>query len=669
MIFCYGREDAMNNEEKTKEQLLEEIEMLNHRVKDLELSEAEKRQLRENQSFRIGSILIEMGYLTQLQLDRALQKQHEINKSSKDYKTLGDVMVESGIITSEELHEGLAEQLKRLNNLITLYVDEKLLLDSINTIHSHGFSAKSSDSEEVKEIFNKWKESETQRKIAEKALRDMEEKYRILVENTSEAIAVVQGEHFTFVNRHCMQLTGYSEDELTAMQYVSFVHPGDAILLAEYFERRIKDKESQPIHSFRILDKAGNTKWVEINTVLVTWSGRPAVLSFMIDITEKKKMEEEILRIQKLESVGILAGGIAHDFNNILTAIFGNISMARNFKKPEEILEKLDKIEKVSTQAKVLTQQLLVFAKGGKPIKTFVSIIETLRDSAIIAIRNSCVECKFSIADNLWSVEADLGQIEQVINNIVINAVQASPEKATVDVIAENINLKNANRFSLKAGPYIKISIIDRGEGIPEDNLNKIFYPYFTTKKDGNGLGLAIAYSVIKNHDGHITVESAPGVGTTFQIYLPASPNKSISIETKKSEDSITKGEGMIMVMDDTEIVRDVASDMLKCIGYEVVTATDGAEAIELYKKAMESEKSIDVIIMDLNIPGGMGGKEAIKRLKEVDPSVKAVVSSGYSNDSIMSEFKKYGFSGVIAKPYKAKELHDVLREVMANKA
>jgi two-component system cell cycle sensor histidine kinase/response regulator CckA len=660
----------MKDQDKTKEELINEIIDLRCQLSELESIETERKKLKESYSLKIGKILMEMGYLTKQQLDRSLQKQEEINISNDTYKTLGEVMIESGVITSEELHKGLAEQLKRLNNILTLYFDEKLLVEAINTIHNHGFSAKSSDPEEVHAIFNKWKESETQRKRAEEALKELEGKYRVLVENANEAIFVVQNGILKFVNLHICKLTGYSENELTSKPFTEFIYPEDEKSLMEYYNRRFKDEKVPPIFSFRILDKSGNmTRWAEVNTVFITWSGKPAILNFMADITERKKTEEELLRVQKLDSVGILAGGIAHDFNNILTAILGNISLARLYKEPEKVNEKLEKAEKASIQAKNLTQQLLAFSKGGKPIKTLVSIADTLKDSAIFALRKSNIVCNFSIQENISPIEADIGQIGQVVNNIVINAVQASSNGGTINITAENIDLEKENRFSLKPGTYIRISISDQGTGIPEENLQKIFYPYFTTKKDGNGLGLAIAYSVIKNHDGHITVESYPGVGTTFQFYLPAFPDKVPLVESKKNnEDTNIEGKGKIMIMDDTEIVREIVRDMLDNIGYDVVIATDGKEAIELYKSAKETGVPIDAIIMDLNIPGGMGGKETIQNLIVFDPGVKAIVSSGYSNDPIMSEFKKYGFSGVIAKPYKARDLNDVLSQVIERK-
>jgi CheY-like chemotaxis protein len=382
-------------------------------------------------------------------------------------------------------------------------------------------------------------------------------------------------------------------------------------------------------------------------------------------------MEQELQKIQKLESIGILAGGIAHDFNNILTAILGNISLAKMEANPkDEIYERLVEAEKASLQAKNLTQQLLTFSKGGAPIKKTESITEVIKDSAEFALRGSNVKCEFFIPNDIWPVEVDKGQISQVISNLIINADQAMPEGGIIKVRVENVAPVGAVRpcqpvaeLPIKDGKYVKIEIEDDGIGIPKEHLPKIFDPYFTTKQKGSGLGLATSYSIIKRHDGYIAVESELGVGTTFYIYLPASSKQ---ILTKKdAEERLILSKGRILVMDDEEVVRDVAGIMLKRIGYDVEFADDGAEALELYKKAEESGQPFDAVIVDLTIQGGMGGEQMIKKLLEIDPNVKAIVSSGYSTDAIMSNFKQYGFSGVVTKPYRIAELSETLYKVL----
>ena len=389
-----------------------------------------------------------------------------------------------------------------------------------------------------------------------------------------------------------------------------------------------------------------------------------AVLVFR-DITEKRKMEAELIKAQKLESLGVLAGGIAHDFNNFLTAIIGNLSLAKMDCAPgDPTVSRLNEMEKASLQAKNLTQQLLTFSKGGKPVKKLVNLAELVKTSANFSLRGSNVRCDFSIAEDLLPVEVDEGQISQVINNLVLNADHAMPEGGVIEIGSDNITLPQNNEFSLPAGPYNRTSIRDHGLGVRPDHLAKIFDPYFTTKHRGSGLGLTVAYSIVDKHDGRLTVESELGHGAEFTIYLPAS-EKPIS-QPVHEEKRLFVGKGRILVMDDEEFIRDVAIKMLGKMGYEVAVAIDGQEAIELYRQALNAGEPFDLVVMDLTIPGGMGGKEAIGKLKKLDPKVKALVSSGYSNDPIMSNFSDYGFQGVVKKPYRIQDMSDALRSVFS---
>jgi len=382
------------------------------------------------------------------------------------------------------------------------------------------------------------------------------------------------------------------------------------------------------------------------------------------EISEREKMEEELLRSRKLESLGILAGGIAHDFNNLLTVILGNISLACRYVDPEKkAYKRLQEAEKATLRTKDLTQQLLTFSKGGEPVKKLLSIGDLVRESAGFVLRGSAVKGKSVIPDDLWSVEADEGQIGQVINNLLINADQAMPEGGIIDITCENITVHKNDGLPVPEGKYVKISIEDRGIGIAEEHLPKIFDPYFTTKQKGSGLGLATTYSIIKKHGGYITVESRHGSGTTFRIYLPAFGGETCAKTTE--DETFLSGEGNILVMDDEDAVRDIVSEMLRAIGYEVETARDGNEAITIYQEAKQLGKPFDLLILDLTVPGAMGGRDAIKRLREIDPDVKAVVSSGYSNDPIMANYKEHGFLGVIKKPYELKELSEVVYKVV----
>jgi signal transduction histidine kinase/ActR/RegA family two-component response regulator len=416
-----------------------------------------------------------------------------------------------------------------------------------------------------------------------------------------------------------------------------------------------------------ILKKDGSESPVEVSTAIWAARDQPFLTVILRDTSERKKMEEELIKTSKLESLGILAGGIAHDFNNILTALLGNVSIAKTSVNPEDSLfKRLTEAEKACLRAKDLTQQLLTFSKGGTPIKKTVSLGELLKESADFALRGSNVRCEFSIAEDLWPVEIDEGQINQVINNLIINADQAMPEGGTIEIHAENTLLEAQDGLLLPEGKYVKISIKDQGVGIPREYLIKIFDPYFTTKYKGSGLGLSTSYSIIKNHDGHIDVESQLGVGTIFTIHLPASKKKIPAM--KRFKETPISGKGRILVMDDEETIRNLLFDMLKDLGYEVELVKDGNETIESYKKARYSGHPFDAVIMDLTIPGGMGGKEAIKILREIDPQLKAIVSSGFSNDPIMSDFHKYGFKGVIAKPYNVEDMSRILHRVITGK-
>lgn len=386
------------------------------------------------------------------------------------------------------------------------------------------------------------------------------------------------------------------------------------------------------------------------------------------DITAEKQIEEELLNARRIESLGILAGGIAHDFNNLLTGILGNITLAKMTATEETpIVEKLARAEKACMRARDLTQQLLTFSKGGAPVKKTAALTDLLKETALFALRGSNVHCDFEIADDLWPAEIDEGQIAQVVNNLVINADQAMPTGGLVTVRAENISITNSQQVPLTPGRYLKITVQDTGPGISPDNINKIFDPYFSTKKTGSGLGLASCYAIIKKHDGYIHAESQKNHGATFVFYLAASH---APVPPPREEAPAINAEqtGKVLIMDDEEMILQLAGELLTSHGFEVATSTDGKEAIAAYQQAMEAGEPYDVVLMDLTIPGGMGGKETVQRLLEIDPSVKAIVSSGYSMDAAMADFTDHGFKAVVPKPYKAATLLKVIQEVLSAK-
>jgi len=382
------------------------------------------------------------------------------------------------------------------------------------------------------------------------------------------------------------------------------------------------------------------------------------------DITNQLKIMEELEKTSRLESLGILAGGIAHDFNNLLTAILGNISISKMYQiKDDNILEVLSSAEKAAIRAKGLTQQLLTFSKGGIPIKKVTSISDLIKESISFSLGGSKSSFDCSIQEDLWEVKIDEGQISQVLNNLIINADQSMINGGLIKVTLENIILDNNLNIPLEKGKYVKISIKDQGSGISKKNIQKIFDPFYTDKLNGTGLGLSIAYSIINKHNGYIDVESKVNYGTTFYLFLPAS--KKIRKKDINKKIPYNERKGKILLMDDETILLEAISIIIKKIGYEVELAKDGSETIKKYLKAIELGKPFDIVILDLTIPGGMGGKKTIEKLLEINPDIKAIVSSGYSTDPVMSNFTAYGFCGVLAKPYDVNDLNILLYEVM----
>lgn len=507
-----------------------------------------------------------------------------------------------------------------------------------------------------------------QRQKAEEALRQSESTYRTIFEHTGTATFIVEEDAtVSMINSQCEKFSGYSRTEVEGrMKFHQFIAEEDLERVIEYHRMQRLDSGTAPERfEFRFKDRFGRVR-DSLATVGMIAGTRRSVAS-LVDISEKKKVEEEHLKIEKLESLGILAGGIAHDFNNILTAILGNISLAKIYAQ-DKVRKRLEEAERASTKARDLTQQLLSFAKAGAPVKRTLSLAELIRDSASFGLSGSNVRCEFSIPDGLWLVDVDEGQISRVITNLVINADQAMPDGGTIEVSAENAAFRTAEnaRLPLRPGKYVKISVRDHGDGIPGEHLTKIFDPYFSTKEKGTGLGLATVYSIVSKHGGCVDVESRPGIGSTFDFYLPASRKQVVEgIETARRPLS---GKGRILIMEDGEEVRRILAEMLEHLGYEADSVRNGAELIRMYKESRAMGRHYDLVIMDLTVPGGMGARETITQLKELDPKARAIVSSGYSNDPVMADFSDYGFVDVISKPYKIEELSDLLKKVMRGK-
>jgi PAS domain S-box-containing protein len=387
------------------------------------------------------------------------------------------------------------------------------------------------------------------------------------------------------------------------------------------------------------------------------------------DVTEHERLEQELVRATRLESVGILAGGIAHDFNNILTGVMGNLALAQlDIEAKSEAGARLREAEKATLRARDLTQQLLTFAKGGEPVRASVQLSVIVRETATFALHGSNVKPIYHLPGDLWPADADKGQIGRVVQNLVINAIQAMPTGGTLRLTARNEKITDLSHPGLIPGYYVQIAIADTGEGIKPEHLPRIFDPYFTTKQTGSGLGLAAVYSIIKKHRGHVDVDSTVGQGTTFRIWLPAIYDAVVDATTPPMPLSPVKFAGRVLFMDDEEVIRRMAVLMLQRLGFEVECAIDGAEAVAKFRKARAEKRAFTLVIMDLTVPGGMGGREAIIQLRGIDPEVKAVVSSGYSSDPVLANYRAHGFCGVVAKPYRLDDFIQALREALSER-
>lgn len=501
-------------------------------------------------------------------------------------------------------------------------------------------------------------------RLTERKLREREENFKNIMESSTDGILMLAGGLIVSANSKFTQIIGFTHEELLSRHFADLLRVDER----DRIDGCIKALLGGGLASYRcetvLISKGGESVPVELNSSLTLWQGENAGLIIVSDISMRKKMEEELSRAQRLESVGLLAGGIAHDFNNMLTSILGNISMAvYDLDRESKSLVWLSAAEKATLRAKDLTQQLITFARGGVPIKEVFSPGEVLRESVSLALSGSQLKSEFFIQDGIYNLDADKGQINQVIHNIAINAAEASPGGGVIVVRAENAMVGPDSRLPLREGRFVQISIEDHGCGITPENLGRIFDPYFTTKSKGNGLGLASAYSIVKKHGGHISVHSRVGTGTIFDVYLPAS-DKGGALRSVASKE-IVPGSGRILVMDDQEMIRDTVGAILTAAGYEVEFACDGREAVEMYARAASSPRPFDLVVMDLTIPGGMGGKEAIKALRSLYPGVKAIVSSGYSSDPVMSDHGKYGFDGMIIKPYTTYSLTEIVSAVI----
>jgi PAS domain S-box-containing protein len=512
----------------------------------------------------------------------------------------------------------------------------------------------------------------TEKKAQEDSLRQSEKQYRELANSLPLGIfeADIKGD-LTFVNSTAMEWFGYSQAEIdSGINVTQTIAPQNRAAGLKNMRNILVGEKIKP-NEYVAVRKNDSTFSVLITTnLIVDRSGE--VIGFrgtILDMTERKRVEIALQNAQKLEALGALAGGIAHDFNNLLAGIFGYLDIAREWLKEgstAEAVECLQKAGSVFNRAKALTQQLLTFSKGGMPVKKKISLNLILRDFVRFSLSGSNSKANFDIRDNLWICEADEHQIGQVIDNVIINAWQAMPLGGEIFITARNISESEHVPEPLHQGRYISIAIKDTGIGIAQEHITRIFDPFFTTKQQGSGLGLATTYSIVKKHGGHIFVESIPGKGSTFTIYLPASKDE-LEVETGISVAVPKILNCSILLMDDEEFIRDIATVALSKYVSDLVTVPNATEAIACYKKREEEGKLFDLLILDLTIPGGTGGLQVLNELQRRNPALKAIASSGYSDDPVMADPIKYGFKAKLAKPYLKSELQALVSKVMEN--
>ena len=515
-----------------------------------------------------------------------------------------------------------------------------------------------------------------------------------LVDNMPDGIAIFDDNGtVTTINPQFTRLFGYSEEEAVGQNISDLVGPPECLEEAHAYRRRVASGETMDVETVR---KRKDSTRIEVSlraTPVTVDDVKIGNLVIYRDISPRKKAEKEkeklqfqLLQARKMEAIGTLTGGIAHDYNNLLSIIMGNLSMAMEEAKPGSLLAGfLHEIDEASGKVRDLTHELMALSRGGAPVKIVGSLTTLLRNASDSVPIESGISLEISISQDLWQVPYDPYKMGAVFRNVVTNAAEAMPDGGTITIKAENLRVEDTGRDSglpLKPGHYVHISIQDQGKGIPGENLDKIFDPYFSTKalgvQKGMGLGLATSYAIVQKHGGHIVIESSLDVGTTVNIYLPASdfglgnsvPQGGIGLkeeeQSKQSAIANPKSKTQkVLVMDDEEMLRNLGQKMLERLGYKVETVKDGLEAIETYKKHINSGEPFDVAILDLTIKGGMGGVQAIKELIKIDPGVKAIVCSGYFNDPVLANFEEHGFRGAMAKPYQKADLESVLKQVL----
>ena len=608
-------------------------------------------------------------YLDDVEMDIALM-QAELNKQIKE-KILFFPLIALGIaVFFLFLFDRLNRRLKNDINLFISFFNRAAFSDEPIDRNLIQFDELDRMAENANKMLQDKIRARQELMDEREALRQSEIKFRGLVEFSCDWIWEVNAEGvYTYASPQVEAMLGYKPEEVVGKTPFDLMPPEEAERIEALFRNFVES--GKPIVTLEnvALHKDGQCVILETSGVpVLDKDGK--VLGYRgvdRDITGRKKVEEELQKMQKLKSVGILAAGIAHDFNNILMGLYGNILLAKEeLSKDHPAFKSLEEAESSMNRAVRLTKQLLTFAKGGGPVRENVRIDELVKNVTRFDLSGSNVKPVFEQVGDLWMADVDKGQIQQVFSNLIINANQAMPDGGHLYIKMENTDISDDVVPNLNQGKYIKITVRDEGMGIDQNYLDRIFDPYFSTEQTGSGLGLATVSSIINKHGGCIRVDSQLGKGTTFTLYLPASESQQPA-ETRLSaaEHSTREQTARILVMDDEDMICRLVEQMLGRSGFSVETASDGRQAIEMYKQALDVGEPFDVVIMDLTIPGGIGGKEAIKDILAMNPEARVIVSSGYANDPVMANYVKYGLQGIVAKPYTNNKLLEAVNQAL----